>query len=102
MDTKHPHHDGSDLYLSTSSPELGELVEFKVRTPIDFQIEKAFIRIYHDSEPRTFEMSLISTSPWEKWWSVRAPVINLVAQYRFLFVGKTGYHWPNRSRKPKR
>ena len=95
VDTKHPHHDGSDLYLSTSSPELGELVEFKVRTPVDFPIEKAFIRIYHDSEPRTFEMSLISTSPWEKWWSVKAPVINLVAQYRFLFVGGSGYHWLN-------
>jgi len=95
VEIKHPHHDGSDLYLSTSSPELGELVEFKVRIPHGFPVEKAFIRIYHDAEPRTFEMSLLKATPWEHWWGVKAPVINLVAQYRFLFVGKTGYHWLN-------
>jgi len=95
VELSHPHHDGSDLYLSTSSPKLGETVEFRVRAPKAFPIEKAFIRIYHDGEPRTFPMELATTGEVENWWSVKAPVLNLVAQYRFLFVAKSGYHWLN-------
>ena len=90
-----PHHDGSDLYLSTSSPALGELVEFKVRVPSGFPATKLLIRIYHDGEPRTFEMAINKSTDVENWWSVKVPVINLVAQYRFLIVGKTRYHWLN-------
>lgn len=90
-----PHHDGSDLYLSTSAPELGEVVEFKVRVPSGFPMTKMMIRIYHDGEPRTFEMAISKKNAVEAWWSVKAPVRNLVAQYRFLIVGKTGYKWLN-------
>ena len=53
------------------------------------------IRIYHDGEPRTFEMTINKESEVEAWWSVKAPVLNLVAQYRFLIVGETGYQWLN-------
>ncbi len=28
-----PHHDGSEIYVSNSSPRLGEKVTFKVRIP---------------------------------------------------------------------
>ena len=53
------------------------------------------IRIYHDGEPRTFAMTIVKESEVEAWWSVKAPVLNLVAQYRFLIVGQTGYQWLN-------
>ncbi len=90
-----PHHDGSDLYLSTSAPNLGEFVEFKVRVPSGFPVTKLMIRIYHDGEPRTFEMSISRKDRVENWWSVKVPVFNMVAQYRFLIVGETGYQWLN-------
>lgn len=95
MKSLQPHHDGSDLYLSTSSPQLGESVEFKVRVPIDFPISKLHLRIYHDGEARTFEMSVTSFNATESWWSVKAPVLNLVAQYRFLIIEKKSYKWLN-------
>ncbi len=90
-----PHHDGSDLYLSTSAPKLGELVEFQLRVPVGYPITKLMLRIYHDGEARTFEMAISSRSPVENWWSVNVPVLNLVAQYRFLIVGSSGYQWLN-------
>ena len=51
-----PHHDGSELYLSTSSPELGECVTFRFRAAGEFPIKEAVLRIYHDGEPRFFPM----------------------------------------------
>ena len=36
-----PHHDGSELYLSTSSPTLQERVTFKFRAGSNFPIEQA-------------------------------------------------------------
>ena len=53
------------------------------------------LRIYHDGEARTFEMAINKSNEIEDWWSVTAPVLNLVAQYRFLIVGSSGYHWLN-------
>ncbi len=95
MELRYPHHDGSGLYLSTDSPKLGESVEFRVRVPKEFPIETAFIRLYHDGEPRTLPMEIESSNEFENWWIVQAPVINQVAQYRFLFVSKGSYHWLN-------
>jgi len=83
-----PHHDGSDLYLSTSAPKLGEKVEFRVRIPADYPVENVMIRIYHDGEPRTFPLEISKKSRHENWWSVKVSVINSVAQYRFLLTGK--------------
>ena len=90
-----PHHDGSDLYLSTSSPKIGEKVEFRVRIPVDYPIENVMIRIYHDGEPRTFPMEISKRNRHENWWNVKVPVINAVAQYRFLLTGKNRYEWLN-------
>ncbi len=95
MKSLQPHHDGSDLYLSTSSPQLGESVEFRVRVPVSFPLTKMHLRIYHDGEARTFEMAVSASTGSENWWSVRAPVLNLVAQYRFLIIEKKSYQWLN-------
>lgn len=95
MNILQPHHDGSDLYLSNSAPKLGERVEFRVRVPVGFPVSKLHIRIYHDGEARTFEMSLSKPGSIENWWSVKVPVLNLVAQYRFLVVQTNSYQWLN-------
>lgn len=95
MNILQPHHDGSDLYLSNSAPNVGERVEFRVRVPAAFPVSKLHIRIYHDGEARTFEMSLSKFGSAENWWSVKVPVLNLVAQYRFLVVQTDSYQWLN-------
>ena len=40
-------------------------------------------------------MSLSKPGSIENWWSVKVPVLNLVAQYRFLVVQTNSYQWLN-------
>jgi alpha-glucosidase len=92
----YPHHDGSELYLSTSSPKLGEQVTFRFRVGAKFPIEKAVLRIYHDGEPRFFPMHKEGDRPTgsgEMWWSVDAPIINRKTSYRFLLIDGDRYRW---------
>ncbi len=89
-----PHHDGSELYLSTSSPTLQERVTFKFRAGSNFPIEQAIFRLYHDGEPRFFPMKR-SIVKGEQWWQVQVEIRNLKTPYRFLIVNGDTYSWLN-------
>lgn len=91
-----PHHDGSEIYLSTDSPEFGQRVEFRFRAGRDFEIDKAILRVYHDGEPRFFEMSKEVIADVQ-WWRVKVPVLNLKTPYRFLLTAGDRYRWLNAS-----
>ena len=90
-----PHHDGSELYVSNIAPELGEKVTLKVRVPSDYVFEKAMLRIYHDGEPRIFEMKESKRDSTETWYQVNVEILNLQSHYRFAFIGKGKYEWLN-------
>ena len=90
-----PHHDGSDLYVSNSAPAIGDSVTLKVRVPNDYCFEKAMLRIYHDGEPRIFEMKLSSKNEVESWYQVKVEILNLQNSYRFAFIGHGKYEWLN-------
>ena len=89
-----PHHDGSELYLSSSSPTLQERVTFKFRAGSNFPIEQAILRLYHDGEPRFFPMKR-SIIKGEQWWQVKVEIRNLKTPYRFLIVNGDTYSWLN-------
>ena len=89
-----PHHDGSELYLSSSSPKLGQRVTFKFRADSKFPIEEAILRLYHDGEPRFFPMKR-SLTKGEQWWQVKVEIRNLKTPYRFLIVNGDTYSWLN-------
>ena len=89
-----PHHDGSELYLSSSSPKLEERVTFKFRAGSNFPIEQAILRLYHDGEPRFFPMKR-SVIKGEQWWQVKVQIRNLKTPYRFLIVNGDTYSWLN-------
>ena len=90
-----PHHDGSELYVSNIAPELGEKVTLKVRVPSDYVFEKAMLRIYHDGEPRIFEMKESKRDSTETWYQVNVEILNIQSYYRFAFIGKGKYEWLN-------
>ena len=90
-----PHHDGSELYVSTTAPSIGEKVTFTVRIPRSYLFEQAIIRYYHDGEPRTAHLKLKSQNSIESWWQVTIPIINKQTRYRFLFAGKGKFDWLN-------
>ena len=90
-----PHHDGSELYVSDIAPEIGDKVTFKVRVPSSYHFEKALIRIYHDGEPRIFEMKLSHKSTKENWYQVSVQILNIQNSYRFAFIDEGKYEWLN-------
>ena len=93
--TLEPHHDGSELYVSNAAPKIGESITLRVRVPHTYAFEKAFIRIYEDGEPRSFELKLDSKNSVESWFKVKIKVLNLHTIYRFVFLGENKYDWLN-------
>jgi alpha-glucosidase len=90
-----PHHDGSELYVSNSAPKIGDRITLKIRVPDDYQYEKAFIRVYEDGEPRSYELKKRSKGKNEHWLSITIEVVNLHVVYRFIFVAKDMYETLN-------
>jgi alpha-glucosidase len=90
-----PHHDGSDLYVSNSAPKIGDEVRLKVRVPKADKAQKIWVRLFHDGEPRTFELEKAKITTVETWWSVDVEILNPVTHYRFLLVDKNNYRWLN-------
>ena len=90
-----PHHDGSDLYISDSAPQIGDQVRLKVRVPKGDKATKIWVRLFHDGEPRTFELKKGKAGEVETWWSVSIEILNPVTHYRFLLVDKGTYRWLN-------
>jgi alpha-glucosidase len=88
-----PHHDGSDLYVSNGAPKIGDKVTLKVRVPNDYLFEKAMLRIYHDGEPRIFEMKLTKKGSVESWYQTTVEILNLQNSYRFAFIGHGKYEY---------
>ena len=91
----YPHHDGSDLYVSNSAPEVGTKVTLKVRVPNSYSFDNAMVRIYHDGEPRIFEMKLGKKGEVESWYQVTVDILNIQNSYRFGFIGGGKYEWLN-------
>ena len=93
--SKFPHHDGSDLYVSNDAPEIGETLTLRVRIPYTYTFAKAFIRLYQDGEPRTFELKQKKKAAKESWWEVNVVIHNQSMAYRFVFIDEGKYDWLN-------
>jgi alpha-glucosidase len=51
--------------------------------------------LYHDGEPRSFELKAGKKNDIEAWWSVKVVIENLSTLYRFVFVAEGKYDWLN-------
>lgn len=90
-----PHHDGSEIYVSNSAPKVGEKITLRVRVPQSYTFAKAFIRIYEDGEPRSYELKKESSNKTESWWKIKVEIVNLKTSYRFVFISESKYEWLN-------
>lgn len=83
-----PHHDGSSLFVSTSSPQsvsLGDTVRLRVRVPQGWgPASKVWVRSVQDGEPRYDAAIRLGTADGWEWWEAAMLVANPVAKYRFL------------------
>ncbi|MGZ4719665.1 glycoside hydrolase family 13 protein [Oryzihumus sp.] len=91
-----PHHDGSDLYVSNTSPRLGETVTLRVRVPHEADITAVHVRLTPDAEPVFVDAVVESVTDTETWWSAEVVCHNPVTNYRFILEGgPSGYAWLN-------
>lgn len=92
-----PHHDGSELYVSNVAPQIGEVVELRVRVPKSYSFAEGFIRVYEDAEPRIHPLKKFKSGTKENWYRVRITIHNTHTFYRFAFIGAGKYEWLNSS-----
>jgi alpha-glucosidase len=90
-----PHHDGSDLYVSDSAPKIGDHVQLRIRLPKADKPSSIWVRLFHDGEPRTFQLKKEKKTKVESWWVVSIEILNPVTHYRFLLVDSGSYRWLN-------
>jgi alpha-glucosidase len=82
-----PHHDGSPLYVSNSTPSLGDFVAVRVRVPLELgPMLSVRTRSNPDHEPRFSEAVKVATVDGWDWWEANVFVENPVHGYRFLFT----------------
>jgi alpha-glucosidase len=86
-----PHHDGSQTYVSTPSPRLGEVVTVWVRAPA--AVTGVHVRTTPDGEPGFAAAVADRRAGGETWWRAEVPVRNPVTSYRFLLAGRDGPRW---------
>ena len=86
-----PHHDGSELYVSNIAPNVGEKVTLRVRIPKDYMFKEAYVRVYEDGEPRTYQLSRNQQLKSENWYQVSITIHNIHTIYRFVFIGDGKY-----------
>jgi alpha-glucosidase len=53
--------------------------------------------LYHDGEPRSFELALERRDATESWWAAKVKIENPSTCYRFVFVDNDKYDWLNAS-----
>lgn len=90
------HHDGSELYVSTQTPEMDEKVQLRLRTSRSAVPDKVFLRTVADGEPQFTEAELIETTDSDHWWHVDLRMHNPFMHYRWLISGGAfNYSWLN-------
>ena len=87
------HHDGSERYVSTLAPTLGERVTVFVRTT---GVDRLYVRTVPDGEPSFAPAEVDRRTPHGvTWWRATVTVRNPVTRYRFLLAGPGGPQWLN-------
>ncbi|MEO7722266.1 MAG: glycoside hydrolase family 13 protein [Pseudolysinimonas sp.] len=89
-----PHHDGSPLYVSEQSPELGQSVRVRVRVPRVFGTMRIVrTRSNPDREPSFSDARIVHETATEIWWEAVIRLENPVHGYRFLMEADDGATW---------
>jgi len=87
------HHDGSERYVSTLAPDLGEQVTVFVRTT---GVDRVHVRTVADGEPSFAPAAVDRRTPGGvTWWRANVTVRNPITRYRFLLEGAGGPWWLN-------
>ncbi|MDR0283404.1 MAG: glycoside hydrolase family 13 protein [Propionibacteriaceae bacterium] len=88
-----PHHDGSALFVDSTSLALGDRVPVRVRVPRDYGETEVMLRASHDGDPLKIPARLEREDATERWYTAELPIDNPVVNYRWLLGRPGGYDW---------
>lgn len=99
MIASHPHHDGSPLYVSTLSPQIGERVRVRLRVPLDAaQPAQVWVRSNPDREAVFDQAYELGERDGWAWWQAEIVVANPRHGYRWLLISADGeVEWFNQA-----
>jgi alpha-glucosidase len=86
------HSDGSETYVSTLAPSLGETVTVSIRAKAATRV---LVRTIPDGEPTFTEAVPDRQAGGVTWWRAEVLVRNPITRYRFLVDGPLGPRWLN-------
>lgn len=86
-----PHHDGSQRYVSTLEPALGDTVTVRLCVPSAAAANSVWVRITRDGEPDHVVATVDAHNDHETWWRADIRITNFVTGYRFLLAGPHRY-----------
>ena len=94
-----PHHDGSELYVSDSAPQLGDVVTVRLRVPQGYgPLAAVRTRSNPDHEPEWTTGRLVGSADGWDWWEAPITVRNRRHGYRFVLQHDDGtVEWVNQS-----
>lgn len=87
------HHDGSQLYVSNLTPQLGETVGLRLRAAANAPIKRLFLRTFPDGEQALTQMTRGRVTNHAQWWEADLPIREPIAHYRFVIEAEDGVWW---------
>lgn len=79
-------HDGSALFVDPSAHHVGDIVELRLRTAAELDVQTVHVRLMRDGEPRFHPAKVVSRGDQGLLWSVQVPWTNTHTNYRFLLA----------------
>lgn len=89
------HHDGSPVYVRTTSAAVGATATIRLRAAADAPVEAVSLRICPDGEQSFLAMTPAGADAVCRWWQVALPLQMLRTGYRFLVRATGGSLWYN-------
>lgn len=84
------HHDGSEKYVTSLHPQLGETVRVRVRMAEHAPVRRVILRTFPDGEQALTPMRRGPAYPPAQWWEADLPIEEPITQYRFIIDSEDG------------
>ena len=84
------HHDGSEKYVSSLHPRLGDTVRLRLRMAHDAPVNRVILRTFPDGEQAFEIMQQTTMQAPAQWWEIDLPIAEPLTHYRFIIDAADG------------
>ena len=93
--TSYVHHDSSELFLSDTTPRIGDTITVKLRVPRHAELRALYLRSRPDGEWRRISMAIAASDSYYHWWEAPMPIVMRHNNYCFHFLTNKGSFYLN-------